>query len=138
MINARSILIVDDDWGIRTLLARFLSQRGHTVATAEEGLEGLRQAQRLKPDLIILDYRLPGMDGLTLARMIRGDKSIKHVALVMLTVIDQQEVIDRARKLGVAAYVVKPFRVGQLMDVVEEILNEQGSPPKKADSGDVA
>ena len=123
MSGARTILIVDDDWGIRALLDRFLSRLGHTVVTAEDGLSGLREAQRLSPDLIILDYRIPGMDGLTLARMIRGDKAIQHVPMVMLTVIDQDETIRRAQGLGIAAYIVKPFHVRQLISVVDEILS---------------
>ena len=123
MSGARTILIVDDDWGIRALLDRFLSRLGHTVVTAEDGLSGLREAKRLSPDLIILDYRIPGMDGLTLARMIRGDKAIQRVPIVMLTVIDQDETIQRAQGLGIAAYIVKPFRVRQLIGVVDEILS---------------
>jgi len=122
MTTGKSILIVDDDWGIRTFLSKFLTRQGYEVHLAEDGMEGLRLAKSLHPDLLILDVRLPGMDGLTVARMLRAYKPIQKTPIMMLTVMDQEEAIKKAEGLGILAYVIKPFRASRLIEVVKEIL----------------
>lgn len=118
----KSILIVHDDWGIRDFLSRFLKRQGYAIHLGEEGVEGLRMTQLLRPDLLILDVLLPGMDGLTLARMVRNDKSIQNTPIMMMTVMHREEILQKGKGIGIQAYVIKPFRASQLIEVVKSIL----------------
>lgn len=110
------VLVVDDDPGVRRLLATALELDGHTVETAADGVDALRVTPVFDPDVIVLDIMMPVLDGLTtLGRLPRvGGRP----AVVMLSARTGD--LDRraARALGAADYVPKPFDVGELVDRV--------------------
>lgn len=106
------ILIIEDDEGILKLLRRSLSYEGYEVDTALDGKTGLNLAHDLHPDLIILDWMLPGMDGLEVCRRLRTSSS---VPILMLTAKDTTQ--DRVQGLDAGAddYLVKPFELEELL-----------------------
>lgn len=118
-----SILIVDDDIGIRMLLSKFLQREGFETLIAEDGLEGLELAKRNHPDLIILDVVMPRMDGLTAARLIKFYKPLTEVPIIFLTAKDAEKEIELAKEARAEVYITKPFDVHKVIQVVKELLS---------------
>lgn len=113
------ILVIDDEESIINLVSAYLRKEGYEVYTAEDGPSGLKAARAHKPDLIILDIMLPGIDGIELLRRIRRDSD---VYVIMLTA--KSEEVDRVVGLSVGAddYVVKPFSPRELVARVKAAL----------------
>lgn len=114
-----TVLVVEDEPAILETLAYNLKSSGYAVETAADGRTGLEAAQRLRPDLIILDVMLPEMDGLEVARRVRRDM---NSAILMLTA--RAEEIDRVVGLEVGAddYLTKPFSMRELLARVKAML----------------
>ncbi len=100
-----SILVIDDDPVQRDLMSRFLQQEGFAVQTASNGEEGIRMARRLLPMAITLDVMMPGMDGWTVLSALKDDPLVRHIPVVMLTMMDDKR---RGYALGAANYITKP------------------------------
>ncbi len=117
------ILVVDDEETIREFLDMGLSHEGYQVDTAGDGTEALQLADRLKPDLIILDVMLPGTDGLSVCRSLAARSD---VPIIMLTA--RGDLKDRVAGLdgGADDYIVKPFRFQELLARVRAVLRRHG------------
>lgn len=110
MDSVAKILIVEDDATIRMLLEMALAGAGFAnVASVARGDEGLEAIRREKPDLVLLDLMLPGLDGLTVARRVRETPALAATRLIMLTARTQSEDIVRGLEAGADDYVTKPF-----------------------------
>lgn len=116
----KTILVVEDDAGIRTILEDSLSSQGYSVAAAENGIKGLELARELKPDLLILDVMLPLMDGFEICKSIRQDGITSPV--LMLTVKDEEVDKVLGLELGADDYVTKPFSLKELSARVKALL----------------
>ena len=104
------ILIVEDDATIRTILEMALMGAGFRhVSFCARGDEGLQEILRTKPDLVLLDVMLPGLDGFTLARRVRGTPALAATRILMLTARSENEDIVRGLEAGADDYVTKPF-----------------------------
>ena len=111
------VLVAEDEALIRLDLTEMLRETGHDViGEASNGQEAIDLARELGPDIIILDVKMPVLDGLSAAEVI-GRESIAPV--VMLTAFSQRELVERARDAGVMAYVVKPFTIAVLTPAIE-------------------
>lgn len=109
------ILVAEDEALIRMDLVEMLQGAGYeVVAEATNGQEAIDLALLHKPDLAILDVKMPVLDGISAA-----EKIIEIAPVLMLTAFSQKELIDRARDAGVMAYVVKPFTIGDLIPAIE-------------------
>jgi DNA-binding response OmpR family regulator len=132
------ILVVDDEPSIVDVLAYNLVKAGHQPVVARDGEQALRLAHAERPDLVILDLMLPGMDGLDVCRAIRREGS---TAIIILTARDEE--IDRVvgLELGADDYVVKPFSVRELMARVKSVLRraqpEAVEPAQVVQAGDL-
>jgi two-component system alkaline phosphatase synthesis response regulator PhoP len=117
-----SILIVEDEQSIRTVVRAYLEQAGYRVHEALDGVSGLEQALRIQPDLVILDLNLPAMDGTEVAARLRA---ASDVYILMLTA--RSEEIDRIAGLRIGAddYLTKPFSPRELVARVEAILRRR-------------
>jgi len=126
------ILVVDDEQAIVDVLTYNLVKAGHQPIVARDGEAALRLARAERPDLVILDLMLPGIDGLDVCRTLRKDG---NVPIIMLTARDEE--IDRVvgLELGADDYVVKPFNVRELMARVKSVLRR--SQPRPAESAKV-
>ena len=110
MDELAKILIVEDDATIRTLLEMALLGAGFKAVTSVgRGDDGLSEARRTKPDLVLLDLMLPGLDGFTVARRIRETPELAATRIIMLTARTQNEDIVRGLECGADDYVTKPF-----------------------------
>jgi two-component system, response regulator PdtaR len=109
------ILVAEDETIIRLDLIEMLTEAGYeVVAHAENGAVAIEMAKLHKPDLAILDVKMPLVDGITAAQEI-----IEIAPVLMLTAFSQRELVERARDAGVMAYVVKPFSINDLIPAIE-------------------
>ena len=118
-----TILVVDDERNIREVVSLYLRRDGHTVVSAVDGEEALRLHRQHRPDLVVLDLMLPGLNGLEVCRRIQAER---RVPLIMLTAKGDEE--DRIIGLGMGAddYVVKPFSPRELAARVAAVLRRAG------------
>ena len=117
------ILIVEDDATIRTILEMALLGAGFKeVKSAARGDDGLSEAKRWKPDLVLLDLMLPGLDGFTVAQRIRETDGLSATRIIMLTARTQNEDIVRGLEAGADDYVTKPFDRKVLLARVRAVL----------------
>ena len=115
--QGQRVLLAEDEALIRLDLAEMLTEAGYeVVGQASNGEEAVSLAESLRPDLIIMDVKMPVMDGLTAAETI-GEQRICPV--IMLTAFSQKELVERARDAGVMAYIVKPFTVSDVTPAIE-------------------
>jgi two-component system response regulator MprA len=114
-----TVLIADDDRKITDMLRRTLSYEGYHVVTAADGQDALTQAQAQRPDIIVLDWLMPGLDGIEVARRLR---SVDNTPILMLTARDAVE--DRVEGLdnGADDYLVKPFAPSELLARIRALL----------------
>jgi len=113
--NPPRILVAEDEAIIRLDLVEMLQEAGYeVVGQASNGQEAINLARSLKPDLAILDVKMPILDGISAAEEI-----IQIAPVLMLTAFSQRELVDRARDAGVMAYVVKPFSITDLVPAME-------------------
>jgi two-component system chemotaxis response regulator CheY len=103
------VLIVDDDAAIRMVCAISLRAEGLSVIEAPDGFRGLEQARRQRPDLVLTDVGMPGLDGFHLARALRADSRTRSIPLIFLSAETGKANADQARALGALAYLTKPF-----------------------------
>ena len=116
------ILIVEDEANIRQLVRYNLEKEGFQVMEAADGLQGLRTAQKEKPDLVLLDLMLPGMDGLEVCRTLKGAPATSALPIIMLTA--KAEEVDKiiGLELGADDYMTKPFSPRELTARIKAVL----------------
>ena len=113
------VLVVEDDEAIREIVSRMLESEGYTVHAASNGLEGMERFYVTLPELIILDVKMPQMDGWeTLGRV----RQISNCPVIMLTVLAAQDDIEKALQTGADDYMAKPFGIRELKARVEAVL----------------
>jgi CheY-like chemotaxis protein len=113
------VLIVEDDELMHRLLRRALTDFGFTqIRVAENGADGLAAAEHETPDIIISDYKMPGMHGLELIDAIRANDALDQTAIIMMSAADDKEVIESARDLGADTFMVKPFERADLKQLI--------------------
>jgi DNA-binding response OmpR family regulator len=126
-----NILAVDDDEKIRDLLSTLLRRKGHHVLTASHGQKGIDVFRRERPDVTILDFEMPDMDGLAVLRQIR--EIDPRAPVIMLTGAGTEAREKQARELGVADFLAKGFSLHELGAALIQILQrpdqEIGGPP---------
>lgn len=123
------ILVVDDEEDIVELVRYNLSREGYQTLSAETGEKALRLARTEKPDLIVLDLMLPGMDGLEVTRAMKGDAELRRIPIVMLTAKGEEPDIVAGLELGADDYIVKPFSTGVLVARVRAALRRRRTEP---------
>ncbi len=115
------ILLVEDEPVIRELVRTMLTDNEVEVQCAKDGTEGLRLAKTPPlPDMVLLDIVLPGLDGISVCRMLKSDPSTTTVAVYMLTAKAKQADVDASTRAGADGYIHKPFKAAELMDLVEK------------------
>lgn len=132
-----TILVVEDDENIQQLVGYNLAKAGFHVVYADNGEQALTVIKREKPELIILDLMLPGLNGLEVCKLVRKDPKIKNLPIVMLTAKSEENDITAGLDLGADDYITKPFSPKILISRVKaalrrkEGLSEEGEGNKK-------
>jgi CheY-like chemotaxis protein len=127
-MSGKTILVVDDSPTVRKLLKGELTKRGYGVLAAEDGQGGLATAIESKPDLIISDINMPGMDGWEFCWHVRKHETLRGIPFVFLS--DRDEISDRVRGLEIGAedYITKPFQVDDLIGRMEVVMSRKSRP----------
>ena len=121
-MSTPTILVVEDEQDILDLVDFNLRQAGFKVIKATSGMDGLREAQSQRPDLVVLDLMLPGMDGKEVCRRIRQDESIRSIPILMLTALASETDRVIGFEIGADDYMPKPFSPRELVLRVQAIL----------------
>jgi CheY-like chemotaxis protein len=114
------ILVVDDNVDLARGLARLLEIRGHEVQVAYDGPTGLDKAKQSKPEVVLLDIGLPGMDGYQVAAHLRQEESVKDATLIAISGYGQEEDLRLAREAGFDHHLVKPIASADLFKLLKE------------------
>jgi two-component system OmpR family response regulator len=120
-MDQKKILIVEDDPAIAELLAHAL-RRVYAVTTVTNGTEGLAVASRERPDLVMLDVNLPGMDGFAIAEALKGSDALRRTPIIFLTARDHSLDVIRGINAGAKHYITKPFKLDEVMIKVQKLI----------------
>jgi CheY-like chemotaxis protein len=119
------LLLVDDDPLFLRYLASLFPRKEYEVVTASSGQEGVKQAQRLKPDLIVLDLDMPKPDGIEVCKILKADEATKEIPVVVLTATESLEVNQMSFDVGAQATVLKSVNRERLMNIVDVIIQSK-------------
>jgi len=113
----RRVIIADDESLIRLDIKEMLTTLGYlVVGEAGDGVSAVNLARELRPDLVVMDIKMPGMDGIAAAKVLTEEKV---APVLLLTAFSQQDLVERAKEAGVVGYIVKPFREAELVPAIE-------------------
>jgi len=120
MPPTKKILIIDDQEMFVKMVSNRLSHSGFTVVSADNGEKGLAVAKKEKPDLILLDVMMPGMDGYTMLLELKKEESIKNTPIIIVTC--KEDMKDLFAAVGVYDYLIKPFDFEVLLMQIKKLL----------------
>jgi len=127
MSDNPKILVVDDDEHILRSLSQYLELEDFNVVSASSGPEALALFAKEKPDLLVLDVMMPGMDGFQVLETLRKDPETAGVPVLMLTARDQHNDILKGYQMGATSYLVKPFNLDELVEAIREVFASKSS-----------
>ena len=118
------ILVVDDDLNVQKLLTNMLFNEKYKTEIASDGFEAGIKVMEFKPDLIVLDLFLPGMDGFDVCERMKKNSSTSHIKILAVTGYDTKENKDRIMQIGANGYLVKPMGKNKLLKMIKDLLDE--------------
>lgn len=118
----RTILVVDDEPDILKVIVFRLKKAGYEVVRATFGKEALDLLKAARPDLVVLDYRLPDMSGIDIARAMKAEDGLKDVPIILLTASSGEDTASAARDAAIDVYMKKPFDPDELLGKVRELV----------------
>jgi CheY-like chemotaxis protein len=121
---ANAILVADDDPDILSIVSMSLETQGYTVHKATNGREAVDLARQHHPDLILMDMMMPVVSGYEAVGELKADASTKDIVIVGLSAKAMATDMERATDVGIDGYITKPFRIAQVLSVVESYLNK--------------
>ena len=124
----RRVLIAEDEPSIVISLEFLLRGAGHDVTVARNGSDALALTEKLRPDLVVLDVMLPGVDGFEVCRRIRGSRATRGTRILMLTARGRQSEMDKGLAAGADAYMTKPFATRELLETIAGLLDRRQTP----------
>ena len=122
MDRPRKILIVDDEPNIVVPLQFLMEQNGYQVKIAESGEAAIDLMERFRPDLVLLDIMLPGVNGLEVCQMLREDPELKKTKIVLVSALGRDVDMAKGMAMGADAYITKPFSNREIVARVNELL----------------
>ncbi|MSU54750.1 MAG: response regulator [Candidatus Staskawiczbacteria bacterium] len=119
----KKILLIEDEDMLRELITKRLTIGGYEIIQSTDGISGLKAAQEQRPDLVLLDIVLPGIDGFEVLEKIKNDASLSRMPVVMLSNLSQKNDIEKALKLGAVDYFIKiNFTSEEVLEKIKNIL----------------
>jgi CheY-like chemotaxis protein len=139
-MTQKRVLIVEDDAATRSALREFLERSGYLAAEAADGLAGLAKAETWQPHAILLDIRMPGLDGFEVCRRLKANSTTRPIPVIVVTAVDNAPVSRLAYDAGAMACIGKPFRLEALLTMIQTtiagserrakaIAKREGNPP---------
>jgi CheY-like chemotaxis protein len=118
------ILVVDDEYSIAEVLESVLADAGHEVVTALNGRQGLERLRERRPDLVLLDFMMPIMDGSAMLEAMRADPAYRNIPAVVMSSLPEDAIAKAAQGIY-AAFLRKPFRLKDVVELVDAVLSRQ-------------
>lgn len=122
LAQAKKILVIDDEQGILDFFKKALGKEGYEMITCLNGIGALEKVKEEKPDLVILDIKMPEIDGIETLKRIRWIN--KNTIVIMLTAYGTMDSAKEALKLGAHDYITKPFKLDYIKEVIKENIKE--------------
>jgi len=120
---SKKILVIEDDKFLRELIIRKLEEESFVVSEAIDGEAGIKKIKEEKPDLVLLDLILPGIDGFEVLSQIKKESSLISIPVIILSNLGQRDDIEKGLKLGAIDYLIKAhFTPGEIIDKIKSIL----------------
>jgi len=123
--EARAVLIIEDEADIRRFACRVLELEGYHVLKADNGEEGLRLLRESRVSLVLLDLRLPGIDGWEVLAQMKGAAELSAIPIIVFSASADSLTLDKARSLGAADFLVKPVSASRLKETVSAIFHKE-------------
>lgn len=120
----KKIFIIDDEMDLVETLSFRLKASGYDVDSASNGKTGLEKIEVEKPDLILLDLMMPGIDGYEVCKRLKDNKDLKKIPVIMLTAKGQDSDVDLGKSMGADDYITKPFEASELMEKIKNFLSK--------------
>jgi DNA-binding response OmpR family regulator len=121
MKRSGTVLLVDDEPNILLALEFLIQQKGFNVIKASDGSKGIQEARKHRPDIVILDVMMPGMDGFAVAKAIRNDEQLNDTTIIFLTAKGTTQDRHEGYSSGGEIYLTKPFDNQELVDIISEV-----------------
>ena len=121
----KKILLVDDEEGFLSVIKEALEIRGFDIVTAKSAIEAGLELSSMKPDLILMDIKMPGIDGLQACAAIKKNPDTANIPIIVVSAISEDAQVKRAHKIGVSDYFVKPVDIEKLVKRIKEALGIQ-------------
>ena len=119
----KKILVIEDDKFLRELISRKLLKEGYDISEAIDGEEGIKKIKEKKPDLVLLDLILPGIDGFEVLSRMKEDSSSSSTPVIILSNLGQKEDVEKGLKLGAVDYLIKAhFTPGEIIEKIKVAL----------------
>ncbi|MFI4854924.1 MAG: response regulator [Phycisphaerales bacterium JB065] len=125
---SHKVLIIDDEWTIALALSARLKAHGYKTHTAPDGISGLNAASELVPDAIILDLRMPDIDGLEVHRRLRDNDELSHIPVIFLTANIADSVRQQAMAGGAAGFYSKPYQADEILEALHKAIDASKQP----------
>ena len=122
--ETKTLLVVDDDPAVRESLEELLRRQGYRILTAADGEEGLRLVREKRPDLIILDVALPGMDGFRVATLIKGDPAFQKIPIILYSGRLEESFAILAYETKAEYFLPKGGNLRPILDAIRQLLEE--------------
>jgi DNA-binding response OmpR family regulator len=126
-VRRRTILVIDDDEALAEVLSRRLEQQGFASKTADSGAKGLAMARADRPDLILLDLRLPDKDGFAICEELADSNQTCEIPIIILSGLERPDIIRRARAAGCHFFVRKPYDPNALLVLIRQAIDESNA-----------
>jgi len=124
-LPAGKILIVEDENCLLKLECILLTSKGYDVKGVTGGEEALETIEDYKPDLVLLDVIMPGMDGFEVCRRLKCDQKTRHIPVVMLTAKKNPQDIQKGLDVGAVSYITKPFKSSTVIETIQKCLQDR-------------
>ena len=121
----KKILLVDDEEGFLSVIKEALEIRGFDIVTAKSAIEAGLELSSKKPDLILMDIKMPGIDGLQACTAIKKNPDTANIPIMVVSAISDESQVKKAHKMGIIDYFVKPVDIEKLVNRIKEVLGIQ-------------
>jgi len=122
----KRILIVEDNIVILTMQKQIFEMEGYEIITAQEGMDALKKIHQERPDIVLLDVNIPGMNGFELCRQIKDDSGLKNIIVVMISAVYySEEDAKKGMAMGADAYFTKPYENELLQGKIKELIEDR-------------
>ena len=121
----KKILIVDDEPDIIKITRYWLIKQGYEVLIVSNGQEGINAAREHKPDVIVMDYRMPVLNGIDACKILKQDETLKHIPIIFMTASSANITEEMLKQVGVDGYVSKPFDGEELLKKIERFVDKK-------------